>query len=104
MSLSKDHRRVYSCNDPTTIPGMVVGSLSDGRRDGIPPTFHEALLKAIHENIHQPIHQPIPQLIPQTTLMIKSAHNEPVHSWTIAVSENCDWTVGFCDNAYVRGK
>ncbi|KAJ3584091.1 hypothetical protein NHX12_014587 [Muraenolepis orangiensis] len=58
MSLSEDYRRVYSSNEPTTIP--------------------------------------------QTTLMIESA-NGPVHSWTIAVSENCDWTVGLCDNRSDRG-
>ncbi|KAJ3584019.1 hypothetical protein NHX12_014516 [Muraenolepis orangiensis] len=59
MSLSEDYRRVYSSNEPTTIP--------------------------------------------QTTLMIESANKEPVHSWTIAVSENCDWTVGLCDNRSARG-
>ncbi|KAJ3584020.1 hypothetical protein NHX12_014517 [Muraenolepis orangiensis] len=59
MSLSEDYRRVYSSNEPTTIP--------------------------------------------QTTLMIESANEEPVHSWTIAVSENCDWTVGLCDNRSDRG-
>ncbi|KAJ3582846.1 hypothetical protein NHX12_000179 [Muraenolepis orangiensis] len=59
MSLSEDYRRVYSSNEPTTIP--------------------------------------------QTTLMIVSANEEPVHSWTIAVSENCDWTVGLCDNRSDRG-
>ncbi|KAJ3584018.1 hypothetical protein NHX12_014515 [Muraenolepis orangiensis] len=59
MSLSEDYRRVYSSNEPTTIP--------------------------------------------QTTLMIESANDEPVHSWTIAVSENCDWTVGLCDNRSDRG-
>ncbi|KAJ3584626.1 hypothetical protein NHX12_015121 [Muraenolepis orangiensis] len=59
MSLSEDYRRVYSSNEPTTIP--------------------------------------------QTTLMIESANDEPVHSWTIAVSENCDWTVGLCDNRFDMG-
>ncbi|CAL8384531.1 unnamed protein product [Arctogadus glacialis] len=37
--------------------------------------------------------------INQCTLLIKDANStSPLHSWKIAVSENYDWTIGFCQH------
>ncbi|CAL8325632.1 unnamed protein product [Lota lota] len=37
--------------------------------------------------------------LPPYTLMIKGADSVDINRWTIAVSENYDWTIGFCDDA-----